>query len=131
MIQVVRAFGLLLALLMLHSCTMPSHEDYKRAQDERACINQCALKKQACAEHCQYSCKNCEKYEHNNMTKRYKKYIHEQNVQGKRVALQLQSFRDPLQCRKISCDCPADYRVCVGQCKGKIRKRLQVKPFCC
>ena len=110
---------------------MMTKKEEVHAQQQRACINQCGIEKSKCLEHCQYSCKHCEKYESTKMAARYKKYIHEQNIQGKRVALQLQSFRDPLQCRKASCDCQADYRVCVGQCRGKIRKQLQVKPFCC
>jgi len=118
-------------LICLLGCSLHPHEGAKKAQTERACIDQCKIKQATCSRTCSDSCKQCEREERTAMIKRYKKYIHEQCVQGKRAALQLQSFRDPLQCRKTSCDCPADYRVCVGECRGKIRKYLQITPFCC
>ena len=118
-------------LLFQQGCSLTPHEDAKQAQEERACITACQMQETTCLRSCRYSCKACEAREHDKMVKRYKTYLHEQCVQGMRTALQLQSFRDPLQCRKTSCDCPADYRVCVGSCRGNIRKRLQVKPFCC
>ncbi len=118
-------------ILFLYGCSLSPHEDAKRAQAERACIKQCEIKSAACQRQCSDGCKRCEHQAAQAMKARYKTYVHEQCVQGERVALQLQSFRDPLQCRKISCDCPADYRTCVGVCKGSIRKYLQVTPFCC
>ncbi|MCH9756914.1 MAG: hypothetical protein K0U37_06975 [Gammaproteobacteria bacterium] len=117
--------------VFLCGCSSTPGEDAKRAQAERACVKQCDIKQQRCDRSCRDSCRRCERQEHAAMVKRYKTYIHEQCVQGKRIALQLQSFRYPLQCRKTSCDCPADYRVCVGACRGNIRKSLQVTPFCC
>ncbi|MCH9717617.1 MAG: hypothetical protein K0U52_11100, partial [Gammaproteobacteria bacterium] len=118
-------------LLFLNACSLSPREDAKRAQVERACIDQCQIEKTRCEQRCANGCKLCEKQNDSSMLKRYKDYIHEQCVQGERVALQLQSFRDPLQCRKVSCDCSADHRVCVSTCRGKIRKYLQVTPFCC
>ncbi len=117
--------------MCLLGCSFTPKQDAKHAQAERACIDQCKIKQSACMKACSDSCIKCSKEQRSKMIKRYKTYIHEQCVQGKRVALQLQSFHDPLQCRKTSCDCPADYRVCVGQCRGKIRKYLQIAPFCC
>ncbi len=112
-------------------CSLHPHEDAKKAEAVRACISQCKVKQATCYNTCSDSCKQCEKEERATMIKRYKTYTHEQCVQGRRVALQLQSFRDPLQCRKTTCNCPADYRVCVGECRGNIRKYLQITPFCC
>ncbi len=118
-------------LIFLTACSLSPREDAKHAQAERACVNQCKIKLAACKQSCTDSCKQCGKENHTQMIKRYKKYLHEQCVQGRRTALQLQSFYDPLQCQKKSCDCLADYRVCVGACRGKIRKYLQVTPYCC
>jgi hypothetical protein len=132
MTQIVRYFIMTCFMLFfLSACSLSPHEDAKRAQAERACIDQCQIEKTHCEQRCSNGCKLCEKQNDTSMLKRYKTYIHEQCVQGERVALQLQSFRDPLQCRKISCDCPADHRICVSACRGKIRKYLQVTPFCC
>ncbi len=118
-------------VILCSGCSLSPNEDAKRAQAERACVEQCRIEKDSCYRRCTDSCTRCERQENAAMKKRYKTYVHEQCVQGERVALQLQSFRDPLQCRKISCDCPADYRVCVSTCRGTIRKYLQVTPFCC
>lgn len=120
-----------LCMLFLWGCSQTPHEDAIKAQTERACVKQCDIKKAACLRQCRYSCRNCDKAEHAKMVARYKTYVHEQNVQGERVALQLQSFKDPLQCRKTSCDCYADHRICTSACKGKIQKRLLVAPYCC
>jgi hypothetical protein len=118
-------------IIFLYGCSLSPHEDTRRAQYDLTCVKQCKIKSAACHHNCTDSCKLCEQQEKKAMKARYKTYLHEQCVQGERAALQLQSFRDPLQCRKISCDCPADYRTCVGACKGSIRKYLQVTPFCC
>ena len=118
------------ALLMLLSCTS-THEEVVDAQVKRACERTCEKERQVCLRTCDKSCKACQVRENEKMVRLYKTYIHEQCAQGKRVALQLQSFRDPLQCRKSSCDCPADYRVCMSACTGKIYKSLQVTPVCC
>jgi hypothetical protein len=131
MLKILKTIALGALVVFLFSCSRTSHEDAKRACAKRACIQQCEVKKKACQKVCSTSCKQCEAEANTSMTKRYKTYVHEQCVQGERVALQLQSFRDPLQCRKTSCDCPADYRACVGACRGNIRKSLQVTPFCC
>jgi len=127
----VRILLALLVLLNLSSCAIPPKATAEKNQQERACIKQCEVVKQDCLKRCEYSCKQCDAQAHKKMVDRYQQYIHEQCVKGERVSLQLQSFRDPLECRKVSCNCSADQRVCVGQCKGNIRKRLQVKPFCC
>ena len=131
MLQNSARFILCILLIGLFSCSLSPKEDAKRAQALRACIQQCEVKSAVCNQRCNDSCKQCEWEANQAMAKRYKTYVHEQCVQGERAALQLQSFRDPLKCRKTSCDCPADYRLCVGACKGKIKKYLQVTPFCC
>lgn len=129
--QMLKIILLGVLVVSLSACSRTPREDAQRACAQRACIQQCQIKKTACQNACSTSCKQCEADVNASMIKRYKTYVHEQCVQGERVALQLQSFRDPLQCRKTSCDCLADFRVCVGACRGNIRKSLQVTPFCC
>jgi hypothetical protein len=34
------------------------------------------------------------------------------------VSRDLNSYRDPLQCRKVTCDCLADNNVCKASCRG-------------
>ena len=126
----VRMIAVSLVCLFMLSCAS-THEDAVDAQAKRACERTCEQEKNVCLRTCDDSCKACQVRENEKMARLYKTYIHEQCAQGKRVALQLQSFRDPLQCRKSSCDCPADYRVCMSACAGPIYKRLQVTPVCC
>ena len=126
----IRVIAVSLVLLFTLSCAS-SHKDAEEAQTQRACERTCEQQKNVCTRACDDSCKQCEVRENKKMVRFYKNYIHEQHEQGKRVALQLQSFRDPLQCRKSSCDCPADYRVCMSACAGQIYKSLQVTPVCC
>jgi hypothetical protein len=42
----------------------------------------------------------------------------------------LNSYRDPLQCRKVTCNCHADYQVCIQSCSGVIHKQLRVASAC-
>ncbi|MDF1827082.1 MAG: hypothetical protein P1U39_02265 [Legionellaceae bacterium] len=126
----VRIMVVACALLGLLSCTS-NPKDVAEAQEKRACEQICLKNQQSCLRTCDDSCKACQVRENEKMEQRYKTYVDEQCEQGKRVALQLQSFRDPLQCRKSSCDCPADYRVCMSACAGPVYKRLQVTPVCC
>lgn len=118
------------ALLLMLSCAS-THQDVHDAEVKRACERVCEHEQQTCLRACDKSCKACQIRENKKMVRLYKDYIHEQCAQGKRVALQLQSFRDPLKCRKSSCDCPADYRVCMSACAGPVYKSLQVIPGCC
>ena len=119
------------AVVLMLSCASKKNNDVVDAQVKRACERKCQQERHVCLRTCDDGCKACQLREHKKAVRLYKTYIHEQCVQGKRVALQLQSFRDPLQCRKSSCDCPADYRVCMSACAGPVYKRLQVTPGCC
>lgn len=126
----IRVIAVSFVLLFTLSCAS-NHKDAEKAEAKRVCERTCEQKQNACLRVCDDSCKECEQREAKRTARVYKTYIHEQHQQGKRVALQLQSFRDPLQCRKSSCDCPADYRVCMSACAGQIYKSLQVAPVCC
>lgn len=50
---------------------------------------------------------------------RYRRYLHEQCVTGAVIARELNSYQDPLQCKKTTCDCNADYVDCMGTCMMK------------
>ena len=132
MLPIFRLFVVAFSFLLMLGCSQTSpHEDALHAQAKRACEKTCGQEQSMCLRRCKDSCKACQVRENKKMVHLYKTYIHEQCAQGKRVALQLQSFRDPLQCRKSSCDCPADYRVCMSSCTGQIYKSLQITPVCC
>ena len=94
------------------------------------CKLACAHQAQLCFNQCQNNCSHCVKSRAKNTAKSYNRYLNEQKVKGKVVALDLNSFSDPLQCRKMTCNCNADYSVCMQSCGGLIYKSLQVTPLC-
>lgn len=102
----------------------------KRSQDLASCKITCQQRLQQCSQVCHNDHRQCNTAAYQNAVKQYNNYINEQDTKGEKVVLQLKSFRDPLQCLKITCECSADYLVCKQSCTGKIRKRLQVVPAC-
>jgi hypothetical protein len=42
----------------------------------------------------------------------------------------LPSYKDPLQCRKVTCSCVQDYHTCLAACRGTIHTALRVAPVC-
>lgn len=117
------------AIILLCSCAS-YHTLLKPSQEQKTCKLSCQARMKQCSQRCHDNCPNCCVGANQRAIRHYDLYKHQQTVQGKIVALELKSYRDPLQCRKITCDCPADYRVCIQSCTGKIRKRLQVVPPC-
>ncbi len=95
------------------------------------CQKNCESRVVACNKTCRNNCQQCNAYAKEKTAKSYYRYQHERYVKGEMLALELNSFRDPLQCRKTTCNCRADYQVCMQACGGVIHKRLQVTPACC
>lgn len=118
-----------LIVFLFSGCT--THQDAVVQQEKRVCLKTCEIRLNTCANTCNKTCEACEQLANQTMQDHYQGYRHDRFVQGKAVARQLQSYRDPLQCRKATCDCKADFRVCAEACAGKIHKRLQVPETCC
>ena len=116
-------------VLLLTGCTHAPQEA-QVSQEARTCKVRCQVAYERCQEQCHDACKPCVQQGNEQATAAYKRYHHERCVQGKTIVRQLQSYCNPLECRKTSCDCPADYRMCVEGCSGEIHKRLQVLPTC-
>lgn len=96
-----------------------------------ACLQTCENQLADCMKVCQNSCANCGVSATKSAANDFKQFKHQQCVQGAMVARELQSYRDPLQCRKTTCNCQADHKICLQSCTGIIHKRLQVPPTCC
>lgn len=116
----------MMLLLMLTGCI-----DQALTPEQSACTSMCAKRLASCDAACKNNSQCCAASLATTTAKNYTKYKHQQCVQGVMIARDLQSYRDPLQCRKMTCDCKADYRVCVQSCTGLVHKRLQVEPPCC
>ncbi len=103
----------------------------KSANDKMVCKMACQQRLTACNQVCYKNCPTCTKVANASAARHYSQYKQEQCVQGGIIARDLKSYRDPLQCRKTTCNCWADYSVCVQACAGVIHKRLQIAPVCC
>lgn len=96
----------------------------------KQCKQLCLDKFNSCTSTCVNNCRACSLESSYNSGKNYTKYVHEQQIQGEIIARELNSYRDPLKCRKITCNCSADLNTCTQGCTGVIHKRLQTVPFC-
>jgi hypothetical protein len=116
-------------LIVLTSCSEYQHYvNYER--QVKSCRIKCTETLKECNKSCFNNCVNCSALSNVEAAQKFKRYKHQQLVQGKIVALELQSFRDPLQCRKTTCSCKDDFRVCIQSCRGKIHKTLKVAAAC-
>lgn len=113
--------ALLILLLILDGCTLNWG-----ISEQTKCKQACRFELKQCHSICHNNSQQCHACANANALKSYIKYQHQQCVQGKALVRELQSYRDPLQCKKTTCDCYADYRMCNQACTGLIQKRLQV-----
>ena len=114
-----------LIIMMLGGCHMGNSPELT------SCIQTCKEKSVICEKNCQNDCEQCSHCSTQNATHGFLRYKHQQCVKGSKIARDLQSYRDPLKCRKTTCNCLADLNVCIQSCRGVIHKRLQVPPTCC
>ncbi len=115
-----------LLTLLLSACAQHS-----LTPAEVVCKAECQKRFEACCMVCKNNCKHCSFSTTQTAARSYAKFKHRQCVQGAMISRELQSFRDPLQCSKTTCECIGDYRICEQSCTGLIHKRLQVAPTCC
>lgn len=117
---------LFIVVLLLTACTNP-----RLANDLALCKKKCQLQFNSCSLVCRNNCSQCGKAANCSATRHYNQYKREQLIQGRVIVRELNSYRDPLQCRKVTCNCLADSNVCTQSCGGIIHKRLQPVPACC
>lgn len=123
--NVIRKLVLCLNVLCLISCATPIKNN-----STKQCLNSCIQKFESCRQSCVNNCARCSATESHKSSTNYTKYIHEKQISGEFIARELNSYRDPLQCRKITCNCSADLSACKQNCTGVIQKRLEAVPFC-
>ncbi len=100
------------------------------AVSQQQCFRKCEQIFKSCRSQCHDNCSQCQKIADNQAWKRYQAYCTRMKIQCSLRPRDWLSFRDPLQCRKVSCSCAADFNVCIQQCGGQIKKRLHVTPYC-
>lgn len=101
-----------------------------KGQELAQCNMTCAKHFEFCSQNCVDNCPTCSWSAKQTAAGNFTKYVNEKKVQGKKVMRELNSYRDPLQCCKVTCNCMADLMACKQSCSGVIHKRLQALPNC-
>lgn len=111
--QLHKFFFLLSHVLVLSGC-LSTHGIDK--QQVKQCILRCEQRLDNCLKKCHDHCENCIRKSNLTTENSYDRYINEQKIQGAGVIRQLNSYRDPLKCRKLTCNCKLDYKLCSNLC---------------
>ena len=101
-----------------------------KTQNVNQCKAQCVKSFESCKQLCSNSCSKCSTSEKRSALSHFLKYAHEEQLQGGAVTRDLNSYRDPLQCRKVTCNCYADLMTCNQGCTSIVQKSLQSVPYC-
>jgi hypothetical protein len=117
--------SLMISMVLGLSACMSSVDLAAQRHERQVCEHRCDTRAQQCQTQCRDNRDSCAQQVQANTKKNYKAYRNGRCIEGKIPILELQSFRDPLQCLKKTCDCADDYRVCKRACSGIIDKRLQ------
>lgn len=127
MIQYKRyGYGILIgfALMIMSSCSL-YQQYHDKIVAKQACYAACKSHLSQCSHTCDQYVTLCNAKAYAIAAVHFNHYRHQQCVKGELVTLELNSFRDPLACLKMTCDCKQDYRMCAQSCEGSIYKRLQ------
>lgn len=118
-------------LIFLSGCASQAAFHAATKKSNECKISSCLPRYNTCMQQCKDSCRTCHQSSQQSASRHYFRYKHEHHVTGEFIGRELKSYRDQLQCRKVSCNCIDDYSVCAQSCEGEIHKRLQVSSICC
>jgi hypothetical protein len=118
-----------LLFIGLTSC-VTQQKTVLQKQNIKQCLVMCETRFGSCKSKCTNNCSKCSASSSFTSATNYKKYVHEEQVEGGLIARGLNSYRDPLQCRKVTCNCNADLMTCTQNCTGVIQKSLRSVPDC-
>lgn len=96
----------------------------------KQCKMVCTQHLDSCKQNCNNNCPMCSSYSNFTSAANYFKYVHEKHVEGGFIDRGLNSYRDPLQCRKVTCNCTSDFNTCIQGCTGVVQKQLRSVPYC-
>ena len=100
-------------------------------QNLQFCKQDCRKQLDVCNRKCVNGCRNCTSASNRVVDRNYKGFVHRQTVQGGLLNREPNSYRDPLQCLKMTCDCLGDWTQCVQACQGTLQLHYRVAPTCC
>lgn len=118
------------ALLLVLSGCATQQPGMVKSKEIGQCMQLCEQRFDSCKLQCFNNCPRCSLIAAEEAEKNYRQYVHDKQVQGGYVSRGLNSYRDPLQCRKVTCNCTSDLLTCKQNCTGVIQKRLQAVPYC-
>lgn len=110
--------------LLLSSC-IHYNQYVEKERQLKSCHLKCNMNLNICNKQCRNNERECKVMANMQAASRFKEYKRQEIIQGKILIEELQSFKDPLQCRKVTCSCQEDFRVCNQSCRGKIYKHLK------
>lgn len=116
-------------LLSLTSCFLPP-KVWVKTPDLKQCKAMCIQHFVSCKKLCVNNCAVCTAKASHSALVNYAEYVHVEQIEGGSVMRGLKSYRDPLQCRKVTCNCYADLGTCEQSCTGIIQKQLRSVPYC-
>ncbi|OGV25797.1 MAG: hypothetical protein A3F18_05655 [Legionellales bacterium RIFCSPHIGHO2_12_FULL_37_14] len=90
-----------------------------------SCENKCRARYAACVPICRDNCSECQAKAIKLSDARDLNYTWRERVIGKILARERNSFRDPLACTKVSCDCQLDLKNCLKLCKHRLTIKLK------
>lgn len=125
-----RMIRIVLSLMLVGLVACATQDGIMQRQNMAVCKVSCMEKYTFCSHVCHDNCSQCTQGANLGAKTTHQAYVHEMCVRGGTIARELKSYRDPLQCLKSTCNCTADYRICVQACGVVIQKTLQVPGTC-
>lgn len=116
MIKTGWVYAMLALMALLAAACHKKAEGTESTMTRAQCQSQCHMLHANCRAICVNSFPKCVAKGRRVAAINYTDYIHQQRVAGKPVNRDLNSYYDPLQCTKTTCDCQADRRACDRAC---------------
>lgn len=113
----------------LFGCATSPQKMYK-TRGLSQCQQVCVQHLESCQQNCTNNCRNCQEAVTDSAATNFFNYANELQVQGGYINRRLKSYRDPLQCRKVTCNCAIDFNTCNQACTGIVQKKLKPLPYC-
>jgi hypothetical protein len=115
---------MLLCIGLISACSYMQNQQQLFAQRKISAAH-CDQRYQYCQKTCDDNLNLCRTKSDARAARHFARYQQQQNVKGQIVMEEVQAFREPLACRKMTCDCDQDKMMCQQAYRGSIYKRLQ------
>lgn len=107
---------LFLMVFLISACHHLSANTSYSVDPVANCHATCQKHLALCQSTCKDNCSQCSLGAYSEAHRSFVHYVHEQKLRGCEVSRELNSYLDPLQCRKVTCSCSDDYQRCNASC---------------